>query len=496
MTGCIFKRKLRSGLSWGFSIFGGYDESGKQVRVFKSGFPTKDAAETACKDALKDSEARYGKISRDVGTRGRRIWAFTLGEICETGFTSRADAEAALRTAIEKRATEKQRQLEQVRAREELTLQRYLPMWINDHAARRCSGKTIERYLELAQYLVRELGSTPLNELTPAQIQQAVHNLHDRGGAKTKEYPPGRPLAAKTVRHIGSLLYTALAEAGRLGLLKIPHPMANKRVLLPKLVKRKPAVLDPEKLGQLFPRARGTRLYALLVLAADTGCRRGELLPLRWSDINLESREVTIARSLEQTKKSGLRVKSTKSGEPRSIVISEWALEVLKEHRQEQDSDRQLLGRGYHDQDLVFCQPTGAYYSPDRLGARVAEMMRKAGLQGVSLHSLRHSYASIAISRGVPIPAVSERLGHADQNITLSIYSHALSADKRAAANIWSDAMADVIAAARKPRAPGTLANVCRKGDAKNASGSFKRRMIGGDDGVRTRDLRRDRPAF
>jgi integrase len=92
---------------------------------------------------------------------------------------------------------------------------------------------------------------------------------------------------------------------------------------------------------------------------------------------------------------------------------------------------------------LIFCQPDGNYYSPDRLGARVVELMRKVGLQGVSLHSLRHSHASILLSNGVPVAVVSQRLGHADQNITLSIYS-------RAAARIWNNSMAEVIASARR----------------------------------------------
>jgi integrase len=151
-----------------------------------------------------------------------------------------------------------------------------------------------------------------------------------------------------------------------------------------------------------------------------------------------------ISKSLEQTR-AGLRVKSTKSEEPRRVAVPEWALEVLKQHRAEQEKDRAMFGRDYANNDLIFCQPDGEYYSPDRAGARVAELMRKAGLQGVSLHSLRHSHASILLSKGVPISVVSERLGHADQNITLLIYSHALPADSRAAAKIWNDSMAEVV---------------------------------------------------
>jgi len=301
---------------------------------------------------------------------------------------------------------------------------------------------------------IRQLGDACLNEMTTAKIQEAIHRLKDHGGRPTEAEPLGRPLAPKTVRHIGTLLYTVLSDADRLGVLQIPHPMANRRVLLPKLAKRRPAVLDETKLQTLFDHARDTRLYPFIVLAAATGCRRGELLALEWTDLDLETGLLSISKSLEQTRR-GLRVKGTKSEEPRQLGVPEWALDVLKEHRREQERDRCLFGADYVNQHLIFCQPNGRYYSPDRLGARVVELMRKVGLHGVSLHSLRHSHASILLSKGVPAAVVSERLGHADQNITLSIYSHALPADSRAAAKIWNDSMAQVAANSR-PAASST----------------------------------------
>src|ERR1035438_3372424 len=183
---------------------------------------------------------------------------------------------------------------------------------------------------------------------------------------------------------------------------------------------------------------------------------------------------LTVSKSLEQTR-AGLRVKSTKSEEPRRLGAPEWALEVLNEHRAEQGRDRAMFGADYADSDLIFCQPGGQYYSPDREGARVVELMRSVGLYGVSLHSLRHSHASILLSKGVPAAVVSERLGHADQNITLSIYSHALPADSRAAAKIWNDSMADVVASARSQAlvSAGTssmLANVSARATEKTQS--------------------------
>jgi integrase len=137
--------------------------------------------------------------------------------------------------------------------------------------------------------------------------------------------------------------------------------------------------------------------------------------------------------------------------------VPEWAIEVLGQHRVEQQLDRTMFGADYASHNLIFCQPNGQYYSPDRLGARVVELMRDVGLQAVTLHSLRHSHASILLSKGVSAAVVAERLGHADQNITLSIYSHALPADSRAAAKIWNNAIAEVVVGAREERPQALL---------------------------------------
>ncbi len=477
MTGCTFKRKLKTGISWGYSFFAGRDENGKPIREFKSGFATKGAADAACKTAITEHEAEHGRVTQERTPKGRR-WKYTLGDD-ERTFTTKEACDQALRDAITARAARDSQTIAEADALQALTFEKYFRLYIDEHAARRCTPKTIERYRELGKYLVSRIGSTPINELTTAQIQRLIHELHDRGGTQSKEFPEGRPLAPKTVRHIGTLLYTSLAEADRLGYLTVPHPMANKRVRLPPLTKREPAVLDPAKLGVLFEQARGTRLYPLMVLAADTGCRRGELLAATWGDFNPKVGELSISKSLEQTKE-GLRVKGTKSEKPRRIGLSDWAMETLEEHRQVQNHDREMFGADYEKHDLIFCQPSGAYYSPDRVGARVVEMMRKAGLEGVSLHSLRHSSASIALSGGVPIAVVSERLGHADQNITLSIYSHALPADKKAATKVWSNAMAEVISDSRKSPAKRMFADVCTaKGESKRFVDSKGKKMAG-----------------
>jgi integrase len=322
-------------------------------------------------------------------------------------------------------------------------LRDYLTYWLEEHAAGRCAPKTLERYHDLAAYLSRQLGKIRVRDLNAAHIQEAVNPLKARGGRITKEHPQGRPLAAKTVRSIATLLYSCLGDAHRLGHIS-ENPMANKRVKLAKRPKVRPAVLDAAMPGQLFEQAKRTRLYPFIVTATSSGCRRGELLALTWEDLDVETGVLIISKSLEQTR-AGLRVKSTKSELPRTIGLDDFTLEVLAEHQEAQKQDKIHYGTAYRDHGLIFCQPNGAYYSPDRVGARVKELLVKAGLRGFSLHSLRHSHASVLLGTGTPLAVVSERLGHGDQNITLGIYSHVLPADRRGASRAWRNALADVI---------------------------------------------------
>jgi Phage integrase family len=133
-----------------------------------------------------------------------------------------------------------------------------------------------------------------------------------------------------------------------------------------------------------------------------------------------------------------------------------------------------MFGETYAGLNLIFCRPDGNYYNPDNLSCRVTELATKAGLKGAGLHSLRHSHVSELLSNGVPIATVSKRVGHANPNITLAIYAHALEADELAAAKIWDDAMANVISSnQREPKR--MLAIVSADGKVKPVNHSKER---------------------
>jgi integrase len=119
----------------------------------------------------------------------------------------------------------------------------------------------------------------------------------------------------------------------------------------------------------------------------------------------------------------------------------------------EQAQDKLACGSGYRPNNLIFCQPNGDFYSPDHVGTRTKAVLRKAGYPNFSLHSLRHSHASILLGNGTPLAVVSERLGHANQDITLGLYSHSLPADRKTASRVWHAALAEVISEDRLRRA-------------------------------------------
>jgi integrase len=161
---------------------------------------------------------------------------------------------------------------------------------------------------------------------------------------------------------------------------------------------------------------------------------------LEWTEIDFLDSTVTISKSLEQTK-FGLRVKRPKSGKTRKFKLPPSATAALRFQQEKQAEYKRMFGADYKDLNLVFSQPDGSYLNPALVSQTIIRRMRKAGIKGASLHSLRHSHGSILLSEHVPLPTVSRRLGHTNTNITARIYAHALPSDDQPAANKWDEAV-------------------------------------------------------
>jgi integrase len=389
VTGTTFKRKLPSGRTdWCFQIDLGKDpETGKRQRIFKSGFATKKAADD--ERVRKLQELQDGSVVRPDPT--------TFG-----GFTAE---------------------------------------WFTQHAEQNCSPKTVERYREMAKPLLAIFGSLPLGKITTLQLERLYGDLL-KTGKKDREGNSIGGLSVKTVHNLHGMVHVMFQTALRWKLLKINPAEA---CVLPKLQRTEVQAPDQQQTDWLLMAAQGSWAYEILVIASATGARRGELLALTWPDVNFSAAVMTVRSSLEQTKE-GLRVKCPKSGRTRRFALPALAIESLERVRTEQEHRRAMFGPDYRtDLNLVFCGPDGDYLRPDSVTKAARRLAKKAGLKGVSLHSLRHGHASILLSEGVPLPVVSKRLGHSNVHVTAQIYSHVLPADETAAADAWERTMRPVM---------------------------------------------------
>jgi integrase len=300
------------------------------------------------------------------------------------------------------------------------TLATLLEEFFVQHAAERLAPKTIERYRQFAAYLGPDLLAMPIVEVTPLHLSREWQRLLKCGGHHRRTRAP-RPLSTKSVRNIAGLVSSAFARAIRWGLIPA-NPVTNSEP--PRLKRHQGVALTPEQQALVMESASGPWcMRVFLEMAAATGCRRGEVLTLRWQDI--QDGRATIARSLTQTKEV-LDFKGTKSEKPRTIKVPASALAALEEHHKRQDEFRQQFGPDYQGGDLIFCNPDGSLLKPDSMSSAVSLLFRRLKLpKGVSLHSLRHTHTSHLLADGVPLPVVSARLGHSSirttqENWTLS----------------------------------------------------------------------------
>jgi integrase len=193
--------------------------------------------------------------------------------------------------------------------------------------------------------------------------------------------------------------------------------------------------LDEDETSQLLAGVEVTSVHVPVFLAVFTGMRRGEILALRWADVDLGNATLSVRRSLEETHRNGLRFKEPKSRSGiRQVDLPPLLVDALRRHRSEQAKLRLSLGSAWKDHDLVCCSPDGGPMSPDNLSSSFPKLVRRLGIPRIRFHDLRHTHASLLLRQGVHPKVVSERLGHSGVGLTLDTYSHLLPGLQREAA--------------------------------------------------------------
>jgi len=228
----------------------------------------------------------------------------------------------------------------------------------------------------------------------------------------------------KTIQHHYTIISTALNKAVIWGYI-LNNP--NTRIEKPKIKKKEIQCYSPEEVEQLIVALQSECLkyQALIMLALDTGARRGEITGLTWSDIDFNKSTININKTTQYTKELGIFEKSTKtSTSNRIIYISKTTLNILKKYQKEQLENKMKLGDKWGNSKRVFTTDFGADMHPDTPSQIFERIIKRHHLKRISLHSLRHTSISLLISSGIQAQIISRRAGHSNVTVTHSIYSH------------------------------------------------------------------------
>lgn len=272
------------------------------------------------------------------------------------------------------------------------------------------------------RHILPALGGVQIQQLTPDHLDRFYADLI------------ARDLSAKTVRNVHVLVHRAMKDAVRKNLVPRNVAEAADPPKLNRADRDEMKTWTPEELRRFFDGIAEHRLAPAYVLAATTGMRRGEVLGVRWRDIDLSARRLHVQQTVLSVEyKLTFGRPKTKRGE-RKIALDPETVRILRGHARRQRDEKRLLGAGYHDHDLVFAREDGTPVHPDYFSQTFDRTVRRLGLPKIRLHDLRHTHATLGLAAGVDAKVMSDRLGHATSAFTQDIYMHAIPAKEEAAA--------------------------------------------------------------
>lgn len=320
--------------------------------------------------------------------------------------------------------------------KEKLTVGDWLDIWLNKYKKDKRRIRTFENY----EYLIRihlkpHLGHIMLDKLSTETVQDFYDMLLIKGRNDGKG-----GLSSKTVRNIHNLLHCALEKA--LETRKIVFN-ATKATELPEKEHKEIKVLTKENEVMLLKTASKDRLGIAFIISLATGLRVGELLALRWQDINLDKNMLNVRQSLGRVKtfdESSTTKSKLAFGEPKTkagkrlIPLPQNVVSLLRQHKRNQAEEKLKLGSGFNKENLVFCSLSGTPIDPKNFDRKFKSILKRAGLEKINLHILRHTFATRMLELNEHPKVVQEILGHANISITLDTYSHVLPEIKHAAA--------------------------------------------------------------
>lgn len=317
-----------------------------------------------------------------------------------------------------------------------ITVARYLDKYLEFCEINDYSAATIRDYKNVIEtYLKPQFGKIKLQKLEKVMIQQVYGQWRKKSNASDK------PLKATTIQHINRVFKAALNEA--IERQYIQHNPTHKIKIPKDSSTNKIDVYTVDEIRELQRAVKGTDMELPVALLFDCVMRRGELLGLRYSDINFDKFTITIRNSLVESEDSKVPVlKDCKTDESyREIMVTEHTMKLLKKQRAIYKQNKLRQGKTFVDGDFVICQENGKPFLPKSFTRKWTRTLEMHGLRHIKLHGTRHSAISLLLSEGLPLHMVQQRAGHKDPQITLSVYSH-VAKDKQ---NIVAEKLNDLI---------------------------------------------------
>ena len=302
----------------------------------------------------------------------------------------------------------------------------FLQRYLDDYISTQIRATTLEAYQQRGKHLIDGLGHIPVSELR----EEHIHKYYRE---KSKTLSPGT-----LIKH-HNLLRSALSQGV---IWRTLTRNVAEAVKPPKVSRKEMRALTGPEVHRMLEACEDTAWHSIFHTLTWTGLRRSELLGLRWKDVDLILASLRVVQSVQRLNTGEFIVQEPKTASGRrTIALSPASCLVLREHREKQEADATLLGRQLAEDDLVFSHPDGSPRDPSTLTLAFRRLTRRVGLDGVRLHDLRHTMASLYLEQGVNPKTVAERLGHASVTITLDLYSHCLPGVQEAAAVQFDTAM-------------------------------------------------------
>ena len=365
---------------------------------------------------------------------GRWEGRYTAGHDPETGKAiyrnvlgrTQAEARAKLKAAIEEA-----KHIDPVKSKK-YTVGKWMDEWFENYAkvkVRPSSHQTYRGYID--NHNKPNIGHIPLSKLTSLDLQKLYKKLLSGGRVKrieAKRQPKG--LSAKTVRNLNQVISSAMDFAIAQKLI-LTNPTDG--CALPRLEHREMKTLPAEQLASFLHEARESGVFELYYTELATGLRRGELLGLKWEDLDLVRGEMRVRRQVARINGEVVEAPLKTKNAYRTLPLSEDTVGVLKMQKQKAGNS-----------PWVFPSPTGGPISPDSVLHMLHRVLKRAGLPQVRFHDLRHTFATLALQNGVDVKTVSGMLGHFSAGFTLDTYTHVTTAAQREAARTMSEVLSGI----------------------------------------------------